>query len=187
MLKNYELLYVLHPDLEGTSDKVTEKITKLIEKYEGEVTGQEDWGKRKLAYKIAKNEFGVYILVNFTLPSLKLSEIERELRLSEEVLRYMIVVQPEVREAKPTRKAKKAEKAAEEKAVEKAEVKAEKKAEAVVADEVKEEKPKKTAAKPAAKKAPKAAEEKAEKKTTKKEEAERMKKLDEKLEEILGE
>lgn len=184
MLKNYELLYILHPDLEGSSDKITEKVTGFITKAEGEVTNHEDWGKRKLAYRIAKNDFGVYVLINFTLPSVNLPSVENDLRLSEEIMRFMIVVLPEEVEIKSQKKPKavKGETKADEKPKAKKEV-APEVAEEPVVEEVKAEKPKAVKAKKT---------ETAEKKTTKKAEKpaddeERLKKLDEKLEEILGE
>lgn len=192
MLKNYELMYILHPDLEGSSDKINEKVAGFIKKAEGEITNQEDWGKRKLAYRIAKNDFGVYVLVNFTMPSEKLPEIERDLRLSEEVIRFIVVTLPEVRKERKVRTRDK-------KDVKKPEIEEVKTTKTVetketpVVEEKIEKKEKETVAKKTTekKKAPtKAAIEKAEK-ATKKEEAatekERMKKLDEKLEEILGE
>jgi len=107
MLKNYELLYIIHPDLEGTSDKVLDKVAGFIKKTNGEVVSQEDWGKRKLAYQVSKNNFGVYVLVNFTTESTKVAEIEKNLRLSEEILRSMIVVLPEIKEPKKSKKDKK--------------------------------------------------------------------------------
>lgn len=204
MLKNYELLYILHPDLEGSSDKISEKVASFITKSGGEVTNQEDWGKRKLAYPISKNDFGVYVLVNFTVESEKLPEIEHDLGLSEEVMRFMVVILPEIVESKK-KSDKKAK--AQEKASAKEEKKEEKPAKVVeekespVAEEIKEEKPKKVTKKatPKAEKTeevaetPKAEEKPKAKKATKKaekpeaEEKERLKKLDEKLEEILGE
>jgi small subunit ribosomal protein S6 len=179
MLKNYELLYILHPDLEGSSDKVSEKVSNFIKKADGEVTNQEDWGKRKLAYKIAKNDFGVYVLVNFTLPSEKLPEIERDLRLSEEIIRFLVVALPEEKEIKEE-KPKRAKKTEDKPVEQETETGKEKPA--------KEEKAVKKPAKKAAEKTEKAPV-KVEKKTKKEEaetEKERMKKLDEKLEEILG-
>ena len=101
MQKNYELLYIVHPDLEGSTDKVTEKVTGFITKTGGQVTAHEDWGKRKLAYPIAKNAFGVYTLMNFKTEPTKLHEVERDLRLSEEIMRSMVVVVPDVKEVTP--------------------------------------------------------------------------------------
>lgn len=191
MQKNYELLYIVHPDLEGSTEKVTEKVAGFITKVGGKVTSQEDWGKRKLAYKIAKNEYGVYSLVNFSLESTSLSEVERDLRLSEEIMRSMVVVVPEISEYQAARKKprirkedvveveeKKDEPAsiivAEEKPKRAPRKKAEPKAteEVVAADApVKEEKPKKTT-------------KKAEKEAAAVE-ADRLAKLDAKLDELL--
>ena len=186
MLKNYELLYVVHPDLDGTTDKVNEKVAGFIKKVGGEVASVEDWGKRKLAYKINKNEFGVYVLVNFAVESSSLHEIERDIRLSEEIMRSMITAAIETTEIEEKSPAKKAAK--------KSEVKEEKPVSIIVNDE--EPKPKKVTKKaetkaeevevisePAAKKpAKKAASKKAE---TPEAEAERLKKIDEKLDELL--
>jgi small subunit ribosomal protein S6 len=186
MLKNYELLYIVHPDLEGSTDKVNEKVAGFIKKVGGEITSQEDWGKRKLAYKIAKNDFGVYVLVNFSAESSNLHEIERDLRLSEEIMRSMVtaaIEESEVEAKKPTKKTEK-----------KAETKKEEPASIIVTDE--EEKPKKATKKAAekteavaeevkeekAKPAKKAAVKKAE---NPEDEAERLKKIDEKLDELL--
>jgi|GEM_PF-335243 len=205
MQKNYELLYIVHPDLEGSTEKVTEKVTGFIKKADGEITSQEDWGKRKLAYTMAKNDFGVYVLVNFSVESTKLHLVERDLRLSEEILRSMIVVVPDVKEIvlKPRKESNAAE------------APLDKKAEAPASIIVAEEKPVKKVVKKAAPKksvsslseakdpeilheiqndkkkkaaptrstgsgsAKKAA------KTAEVDEAERLKKLDEKLDELL--
>jgi len=126
MLKSYELLYIVHPDLEGTIEKVMDKVAGFIKKADGTLLSQEDWGKRKLAYKISKNDFGVYVLVNFTMESLMLKEVERNMRLSEEIMRSIIVALPEIKENKKLVKprltaveieAKKAEKTAKEETV----------------------------------------------------------------------
>lgn len=189
MLKNYELLYIIHPDLEGSSEKVTEKVAGFIKKDGGEVKSQEDWGKRKLAYKIAKNDFGVYVLVYFATDSSNLPKIERDLKLSEEIVRSMITVLPEIKEStKAKKKAKKETKS------ETPKVETTKKEDVVVEEKAEEQKAEETPAEaPKAKKTTKKTEEKAEKKPAKKEKTEddkakdeeRLKKLDEKLDELL--
>lgn len=199
MQKNYELLYIVHPDLEGSTEKVTEKVSGFIKKAEGEVTSQEDWGKRKLAYTLAKNDFGVYVLVNFTIDSMKLQEVERDLRLSEEILRSMIVVVPEVKEIVTKPKKEKAE-AKEEKTEAPASIivsdeKPAKKVTKKAEPKIKKDSPS-TDAQDEVKTSKKAVIKKTAKKTvangelvesTEVDEAERLKKLDEKLDELLGE
>jgi small subunit ribosomal protein S6 len=193
MPKNYELLYLLHPDLEGTTDKVMEKVAGFITKVGGEVLSQEDWGKRKLAYKVAKNDFGVYILVTFKAETIKVVDIERNLRLSEEIMRSMIVTIPEEKKnLKPRRIVKPKEEQIELEATVPAKEKVVKpaaesvkgktgtKAEDVV------EKPKKKVVKDRIEQAkkPVTKDEKPKKESAKDEKA-RLKKLDEKLEELL--
>lgn len=194
MPKNYELLYLLHPDLEGTTDKVMEKVSGFIKNVDGEILSQEDWGKRKLAYKVAKNDFGVYILITFKADPIKVMEIERNLRLSEEVMRSMIITLPEEekvsrskRTAKPRREKEETVKA--EVVEEKIEKPAKEEAEAIKEKEPAKEKAEKPKAKPArdrieeAKKSVKKVEKP--KKESAKDEKARLKKLDEKLEELL--
>lgn len=191
MLKNYELLYIVHPDLEGSIEKVTEKVAGFIVKTKGEIVSQEEWGKKKLAYPIAKNNFGIYVLVNFITDSTKLCDVERDLRLSEEIIRSMIVIEPEKKEIEkePRVKKTKTEEAPasiivneEAPTVEKA-GESETKKEIITATE---EKPKKTVRK---KKEVVAVTENAKEPTEEnKAEAEKKRKeiLDEKLDEILG-
>ncbi|MEI6266810.1 MAG: 30S ribosomal protein S6 [bacterium] len=188
MQKNYELLYIVHPDLEGSIDKVSEKVASFVAKADGKITSQDDWGKRKLAYKIAKNDFGIYSLVYFSAESEKLSNLERELMLSEEIIRSMVVAIPVI---SPVKAAKKAAK--------KPRVKPEDRVDAPSSIIVNAEKPKKATIEKAVEKEvkevkgtitkeDKPAKKAAVKKTAKTEEKEekaRLKKLDEKLDELL--
>jgi len=196
MQKNYELLYIVHPDLEGSIEKITDKVAGFIKKAGGTITSQEDLGKRKLAYQIAKNDFGIYSLVYFDIESTKLSDVERDLRLSEEIMRSMIVVVPVV---SPVTLAKRKPRIKKEDVVDKkdepasiivAEEKPKKTTKKVEAEteevEVKEEKKSAKTAKEAEKKpAVKKAAPKKTAKTAEKEEKERLKKLDDKLDELL--
>lgn len=88
---NYELLYIVHPDLESSIDKVTGKIKTSIEKRGGTINYEENWGKRKLAYEIKKNDVGIYVLWFFTAPKKSIAKIEKEIRLTEEIIRYLIL------------------------------------------------------------------------------------------------
>ncbi len=88
---NYELLYIVHPDLESTLDKVTSKIKGFIETKNGKITYEEDWGKKKLAYEINKSGTGIYVLWYFEIPKEKLSSLGKDLRISEEIMRFFIL------------------------------------------------------------------------------------------------
>lgn len=98
---NYELLYIVHPDLESTIDKTIERVRSYIEKRDGKIIYEENWGKRKLAYPINKNEVGIYILWFFNAPKNKIASIEKDLRINEEVMRFMLLTAEEKKEAKP--------------------------------------------------------------------------------------
>jgi small subunit ribosomal protein S6 len=63
----------------------------LIEKYEGQITDIRKWDERRLAYEIAGKNRGLYILVYFEIPTAMLQEIERDIQLSEDILRAMIL------------------------------------------------------------------------------------------------
>jgi small subunit ribosomal protein S6 len=107
---NYELLYIVHPDLESSIDKITSQIKGFIEKRGGSINYEEDWGKRKLAYEINKSDVGLYILWFFSAPKKSLAKIEKDIRLTEEVMRYIILAMDETKsKAKSKPKAKKAE------------------------------------------------------------------------------
>lgn len=157
MQGKYELLYIVHPDLEASIDKITDQIKGSIEKRGGKITYEENWGKRKLAYEIKKSDVGIYILWYFEAPKDALSKIERDIRLTEEVIRYMLLAKSDKIKVKSEKKPKKAK--------------------VEVAEDVKEDEA------PKAKKAPTKKKEAA---PTESEE-ERMKKLDEKLGALIGE
>ena len=98
---NYELLYIVHPDLESSIDKSIDRIRSIVEKRDGKVIYEENWGKRKLAYPINKTDVGIYVLWFITVPKNKVAGIEKDLRINEEVMRYMLLVSEDKKEAKP--------------------------------------------------------------------------------------
>jgi ribosomal protein S6 len=165
----YELLYIVHPDLEASIDKITDRVKGIIEARGGKVTYEENWGKRKLAYVIGKTDVGIYVLWYFEAPKAGLPKIERDIRLTEEIIRYILLATEDKLKVK---KGKKKETKEEVPEVEKAEVIQEKKAEVKTV--------KKVTTKTAKVAAPKKKAEKVES------EAERMKVLDEKLGALLG-
>lgn len=94
---NYELLFIVHPDLESSIDKITDRVRSYIEKRSGVINYEENWGKRKLAYEIKKADVGIYVLWFFSAPKKSLSKIEKDIRLTEEVMRYMVLATPEAK------------------------------------------------------------------------------------------
>ena len=92
-MRDYELVYVVKPVLdEETREGVQNKIKEIIETNGGEVTKVDAWGNRKLAYPIAKFTEGHYVLVNFNAGVEVPKELDRNLKINENVIRHMVVV-----------------------------------------------------------------------------------------------
>lgn len=89
-MRKYEVMYIVRPDLEQEAvQAVVDKFQGIIQNG-GEVTKQDVMGKRRLAYEINKIRDGVYVLVNFTATPDVVAELERILKITDEVIRYLI-------------------------------------------------------------------------------------------------
>ena len=111
-MKEYELTVLIHPDLEMDIDKPLAKITKVIKDNGGEIKKQDNWGKKKLAYVIDKQNFANYIYFELDLPPQAPLKISNLLNINKEILRYLLVKSdPKVKLAEEAANA--AEKAAE--------------------------------------------------------------------------
>ncbi|NWF58270.1 MAG: 30S ribosomal protein S6 [Fischerella sp.] len=105
MQTGYETMYILRPDLGD------EQVEQAISKYENLLREQgaeniqiQNRGKRRLAYEIKKHRDGIYIQMNYTGPGKMIAVLERAMRLSEEVIRYLTINQ-EVQQPKSTTEA----------------------------------------------------------------------------------
>jgi small subunit ribosomal protein S6 len=88
----YESVYIARPDISATQvEALTADMTKILEENGGKVTKDEYWGLKSLAYRIKKNRKGHYSLLNIDCPPAALSEMERNMRIHEDVLRYMSI------------------------------------------------------------------------------------------------
>lgn len=95
-MREYELYLVIDADAEEeTVEALVEKVTQLVTAGNGETAGEvikvESRGKRRLAYTIKRKQEGHDIIVSFHAPPQTLTEIERVLKLDEQVLRYLLV------------------------------------------------------------------------------------------------
>lgn len=91
-LNKYELMYILDPALEGDERKeLIGRFTKLLEDNGSTIDKVDEWGKRRLAYPIDFKNEGYYVLVNFQAGPDVPREIERNLRISDQVLRSLVV------------------------------------------------------------------------------------------------
>jgi small subunit ribosomal protein S6 len=90
--RKYETIFILDPDLEeGIAQSAIEKIKGIITQGNGEIHKTEDWGKRKLAYEVKKKSKGHYILIHFSGTPALLSELERNFRVMDAVIKFQSV------------------------------------------------------------------------------------------------
>ncbi len=89
-MNEYEIAVLYHPDLEIDLDKATAKIEKIFSGNGGKITKTDNWGKRKLAYPIAKQEHAVYVFYGLELDPQKVGDIDNALRITDEVIRYLV-------------------------------------------------------------------------------------------------
>lgn len=90
-MQRYELAILYHPDLEVDLTKAEERVQKILADNKGKITATDNWGKKKLAYPIGKNEFAMYVFYQTELDPLSIGKIESTLNITDEVLRYLIV------------------------------------------------------------------------------------------------
>ena len=98
-MRDYEILYIVRADLDD--DKVQDiikRVNTLIERAGGSLERTNVWGKRKLAYEVKHQKEGSYVLQDFQIGPDRVPELEAALKITEEVLRHLVVRKPD----KPT-------------------------------------------------------------------------------------
>ena len=91
-MRNYEVAFIAHPELDEASLNVlVEKAKVWVSATGGQVTQVDVWGRRRLAYPIHKQHEGQYILMQTQMNAAATHEVERNLRLTEQVMRFQIV------------------------------------------------------------------------------------------------
>jgi small subunit ribosomal protein S6 len=106
-MRVYETIFIARPDLneEALAERV-EWFKGILASQGAQVLNVEQWGKKRLAYKVEKQRYGIYVLVHYEGGPHVVSEVERHLRMSEDILRY-ITVRLEGRQAEAAREAAK--------------------------------------------------------------------------------
>jgi small subunit ribosomal protein S6 len=90
-MRKYEIMYIIRPDIEQEAVQATvEKFQNIINNG-GEITKHDVMGKRRLAYEINKFRDGHYVLVHFNANNEVISELDRVMKISDEIIRYLIV------------------------------------------------------------------------------------------------
>ncbi|MHB8481789.1 MAG: 30S ribosomal protein S6 [Nitrospiria bacterium] len=92
MLNDYECIFIARSSLsEEEVSGLTEKVRNVVEKNGGQITKTENWGKKKLAYEVKKEKKGTYVLSHIKGPGALVSELERNLKIQDGVLKFLTV------------------------------------------------------------------------------------------------
>jgi len=91
--KEYETIYILRSDVDAdTADKVQGRVVEVVAREAGKLLKVEAWGRRRLAYPVAKQKKGVYVYVKYIGKGGLVQEVERNLKLQESVLKFQTVL-----------------------------------------------------------------------------------------------
>ena len=91
-MTNYEIMFIIDPTLEEEKKNATvEKVQEIIKTGEGEVSNVDVWGMKKLAYPIEKKNEGYYVVIEFQAGIELPKELDRRLKISDDVMRHMII------------------------------------------------------------------------------------------------
>ena len=95
-MNKYETVFIINPSVEEAGVKeLTQKFSDLINS-DGKVESVEEMGTKKLAYEIRKNSEGIYVLINFEANPALIKELERLYRITDEVIKFIVVRKDEV-------------------------------------------------------------------------------------------
>lgn len=95
-MRSYEMMTILNPDLDTEAHEASlQKIEKLICDNAGKVDSLDRWGKKRLAYAIDHLNDGNYSIFNFSGEPETVKEVDRVLKISEDIMRFMIVKKPD--------------------------------------------------------------------------------------------
>ncbi len=91
MSKAYELTVLIHPDLETDLETPLGKVRDIVKAAGGTITTEDNWGKKRLQYRIKGEDFAVYVYLEVDLPADAPLKISNTLNITDEVLRYLLV------------------------------------------------------------------------------------------------
>jgi len=91
IVKEYELTVLIHPDLEADLETPLTKVRDIIKNAGGTIVREDNWGKKKLAYAINREDFAVYVYMDVELPADAPLKISNTFNITDEVLRYLLV------------------------------------------------------------------------------------------------
>jgi len=90
MNQQYEIALLFDPGLEIDLDKATSRVEKILADNGATVKNTDNWGKRKLAYKIGKHDMAIYVFYTVEMPGANVQKLESVLNITDEVIRFLI-------------------------------------------------------------------------------------------------
>ncbi len=90
-MRKYEVIFIVKPMEEDATNAVIEKFSKLISDNGGTIEKEDRWGKRRLAYEIKDNTEGFYTLLNVEAEPACMNELDRVMKITDDILKHMIV------------------------------------------------------------------------------------------------
>ncbi len=91
-IREYETTYIIRPDVsDADADRIVDRVKKAIGEHSGKIVAVNNWGKRRLAYEINRNQKGIYVHWQYVGDNTCVAEVERHLRMLEPVLRFLTV------------------------------------------------------------------------------------------------
>ncbi|MFZ1812137.1 MAG: 30S ribosomal protein S6 [Candidatus Saccharimonadales bacterium] len=110
-MREYELVVVLAPDLETDLESTLTKVRAIVTDNGGKLTKEDNWGKKRLAYRIKSEDFGVYVYFEAQLPADAVAKVNGLLNITDGVMRFLLTsVDVKARKALAEAEAEKAEK-----------------------------------------------------------------------------
>lgn len=90
-MREYELTVLFHPDLEPALETPLSVVRDIITTGGGTITSEDNWGKKRLAYRIAREDFAVYVYFEVQLPASAVAKVDSTLNITDGVIRHLLV------------------------------------------------------------------------------------------------
>ena len=90
-MREFEVMFILEPNEKEVIDKNVKEVEEVIKKNGGKIESIDQWGKKRLAYEIRDLEEGYYVLITFSAAASCVKELDRVMRIKENILRHMII------------------------------------------------------------------------------------------------
>ena len=100
-MREYELTVLIHPDLEADLETALKTVRDIVTNNKGKVVSEDNWGKKRLAYKIVKEDFAVYVQFALELPAEAVAKVDSTLNITDSVIRHLLVgIDPKAKAAR---------------------------------------------------------------------------------------